>query len=54
MRRRRIEQSERTHPTLYRVEGDPQARAWKTPEEAEKRRKALELGDRIRSGQKDA
>lgn len=49
MTRRRIEQSERSHPTLYRVQGDPQNRAWKTLAEAEKRRDALELGDRIRS-----
>lgn len=54
MTRRRIEQSKRTDPALYSVQGDPQARAWKTRAEAEKRRKTLELGDRIRSGKKDA
>lgn len=54
MPRRRIEQTERSHPRLFRVQGDPQSRAWKTLPEAEKRRDALELGDRIRSGEKGA
>src|SRR6202008_550529 len=54
MSRRRIEQSPRSNPGLFRDEGDPQSRAWKTLPEAEKRREALELGDRIRSGKKDA
>lgn len=53
MTRRRIEQSKRADPTLYSVQGDPESRAWKTLKEAEKRRDALELGDRIRSGEKD-